>query len=332
MSAAVVSAVLRGGGSTVRYSAETADLVRKACEKLSYTQNLAAGYLRRRHTYALGVLVFHLCDEYCATIVSGVESALAATPYSLLLADTRRDEAKVKRSLTLFRQKRVDGILVVGCSDATIDTVCAEANRNDIPLVIVGPDISDRGVASVLCDQVGGAYEATKHLIDLGHRQIAAIFDDIEIQDAKERVIGMRKAFADHKLSFDESLIHHCLSSTDEFSVGYEATRSLLKRPFTALFAGGGDKHAAGAIRALTEAHLRVPTDVSVVAFDNLSFAAYLQPPLTTVIQPLEEMGKQAAELFLKLLGRDSAFSANVGCRIVLATRLIVRDSTRGVN
>lgn len=332
VSAAVVSAVLRGGHGTVRYSERTADAVHLACEKLNYTRNLVAAYRRGQRTYSLGVLVFNLCDEYCATILAGVERALGDTTYSLLLGDTRREEAKVQHDMTLFRQKRVDGIIVVGCSDETIRTVRTEARKNEIPTIIVGPDLSHEGVPSVFCDQVGGARDATRHLIELGHRRIAGIFDDIEIDDAKARMVGMRRAFEEHGLTIDESLIHHCLPSTDEFRTGYEAARLLLKRSFTALFAGGGDKHAVGAVRALREAGLRVPEDVSVIGFDNLSFAEYLQPSLTTVVQPLEEMGIQAAELVLKILEQGGPHSVGVGHRIALPTRLIVRQSTRPVD
>jgi DNA-binding LacI/PurR family transcriptional regulator len=331
VSPAVVSAVLRGSSGTVRYSEKTAQAVRRACEKLHYTRNLAAAYLREQRSYSLAVLVFHLCDEYCATVVSGVESELATTPYSLLLADTRRDEEKVRQYMNLFRQKRVDGILIVGCSDATIQTVCTEARWNSIPTVIVGPDLGEAGVPSVSCDQTGGAYAATKHLIDLGHRRVAGIFDDIEIQDARQRVVGMAKACAESGLPFDEALIHHCLPSTDEYRMGYEAAHILLKESFTALFVGGGDKHAVGAVRALSEAGLRVPEDVSVVAFDNLSFAAYVQPPLTTVVQPMEEMGRQAAKVFLKTVSQDASLPADDNVRIVLGTRLVVRDSTQSI-
>jgi DNA-binding LacI/PurR family transcriptional regulator len=333
VSTAVVSAVLRGSTGSVRYSTKTAEAVHRACEELHYTRNLAANYLHAKRTYSIGVIVFNLCDEYCSTVLAGVESELAGTSYSLLLSDTRRDETRVQQYLTLFRQKRVDGIVVVGCSDQTVDTVCEQSRMDSIPTIIVGTDLSDRGVPSVLCDQVGGAYQATRHLIESGHVRIAGVFDDIEIRDARERLLGMRNALDEAQIETDHRLFGHCFPSTNEFETGYEAMRGLLRKPsvrqsITAVFVGGGDAHAIGAIRALAEAGLRVPQDISVVGFGDLMFTAYSQPSLTTVAQPMREMGVEAARLLLRLLNHELPAFADSGCRSVLATRLIVRSSS----
>lgn len=329
VSIGVVSAVLHGKKGPIRYSPKTAKAVLKAAEKLNYTQNLAMGYLRGRKTYSVGVMVFDLRDFYCTSILAGMEKVLIDTPYSLLLSDTVRHEERVEEYIRLFRQKRVDGILIVGCTDATIEVVSGQANRNMIPIIIVGTDVSHNGISSVLADQMSGAYDAVQHLIKLGHKHIAGIFDNITVRDSNERMTGMRKAMEENGLEFNSRLMHILDSYMNPFEAGYSGMQSLLKlkEPLTAVFASG-DSFAVGAIQALCEAGKLVPKDVSVVGFDDVDFAEYYNPPLTTVAQPLEQMGERTTKLFLEIMESDAPFSSRLGHRIALGTRLIVRKST----
>lgn len=329
VSPAVVSAVFRKTKSSVRYSTRTAEAVRKASEKLHYTPNLAISYLRSRQTYSVGVLVFDLCDNYCATILAGMETILAQTQYSLLLSDTRRREEKVGEYIRLFRRKRVDGIIVVGCSDSTVQEVHQQAQRNQIPTIIVGTDASEGGVPSVFCDQAVGAFEAVCYLLDLGHRRIAGIFDAATVRDSNERLAGMEKAIRKRGLELDPALICHCKQYSDPFEGGYDSMKNLLQSnsDFTAVFASG-DSFAAGTIWALRQAGRRVPDDVSVVGFDDLDFARFYNPPLTTVAQPTKQMGRQAAEMFLSIASGEIPQPEKPAACVALDTKLIIRSST----
>lgn len=333
VSQAVVSAVLNGSKGSVRYSKQTRESVLRVSERLGYTRNLSLSYLHKGSTYSVGVMVFDLCDYYCAAIVTGMEKAFADTLYSILVHDTCHEEDRTNEQIELMRQKRVDGIVVIGCTDSVIQAVGRQAGRSSIPMIIVGTDLSHENVPSVICNQEQGAFDATVHLLDLGHRRVAGLFDQPTVHDSNERLSGMRRALEESRVEFDPDRIEHCSAYRDPFAAGYEGMQRLLgrTRSFSAVLASG-DSFALGAIRALSEAGKAVPSDVSVVGFDDANYAAYANPPLTTVAQPLETMGRRAAEIFLTTASGSDGKPRRGDCRVVLEAHLKVRASTMSRN
>ena len=329
VSQAVVSAVLSGSKGSVRYSQKTEEAVLRASERLGYTRNLSLNYLHKGSTYSVGVMVFDLCDYYCAAIVAGTEKVFENTLYSILLHDTCHQEDRANEHINLLRQKRVDGIVIVGCTESVIQTVGRQAGQSSIPMIIVGTDMSHDGVPSVICDQAQGAYEATRHLLALGHRRIAGLFDQPTVRDSNERLSGMSRALEASGARLDPALVEHCTAYQDPFAAGYEGMQRLLGRDprFTAVFASG-DSFAVGAMRALSETGKRVPTDVSVVGFDDANYARYLNPPLTTVAQPLQLMGMEAGAMFLETVQDAAPGPHRSRCRVTLEAQLTIRSST----
>jgi DNA-binding LacI/PurR family transcriptional regulator len=202
------------------------------------------------------------------------------------------------------------------------DTEILEVFLNSqIPLVMVGePDRTD--VSYVDTDNYSGGYTATKYLIDLGLQRIGLIATDIN-KSSEDRLRGYKQALLDHNIAVDEQLIAWGNYTVES---GYLAMRALLPFQPDAVFSSN-DAMAVGCMRALREANLRVPEDISVVGFDDLPHAMHTEPPLTTIQQTIQESGCEAVELLLKLLNHDGPLPL----RTILPNTLIVRGTTRAV-
>jgi len=217
----------------------------------------------------------------------------------------------------LFLQRSVDGLIAV-------DTPWSLSLK--VPVVTVSGHNQVKGVINVVLDHVRAAELAIKHLAELGHRQIAFIKGQEFSSDTDIRWANIEKAARQFQIPIHSALVGQLEGDSPSPELGYEATRKLIatRQPFTAVFAFN-DISAMGAIRALRESKLRVPDDVSVVGFDDIQSAAYQNPALTTVRQPLREMGRIAAET---LLGRIRSSEAHPGGEIMVKPELIVRDTT----
>jgi DNA-binding LacI/PurR family transcriptional regulator len=196
-----------------------------------------------------------------------------------------------------------------------------------VPVVTVSGHNQVKGVTNIVLDHVRAAEVALKHLFQLGHREIAFIKGQEFSSDTEVRWSTIEKAARQLNLSISPALISQLQGDSSSPELGYDATRKLLAahKPFTALFAFN-DISAMGAIRALREAKLLVPEDVSVVGFDDIQSAAYQNPALTTVRQPLHEMGRIAAETLLRRI-RHSPLDSRGG-ETMVEPKLIIRDTT----
>ena len=302
-------------------SARTRERVEEAIEELGYVPNRVARSLRLKRTHTLALVVTDITNPFWTTVARGVEDAAQGAGFNVILCNTDESEAKQHRYLDVLLQKRVDGILLVpaGTSTELGDWI----RKQSTPVVVLDRRIRCAQVDVVYSDSEGGAYQLIRHLLSLGHRRIAVLSGPKDISTAEDRVTGYRKALIEAGLEVRADWVRYGEFNQES---GYEMAQQVLAtlpRP-TALFAAN-NFIAIGALRALRQAGLRVPEDLSVVAFDDLTSGLVIEPFLTVADQPAYEMGRQATEL---LLARLSGSATNGYREIVLPTQLAVRRSS----
>ena len=287
---------------------------------LGYVANAQARRLAGGQTCILGMLVPDIGSEYVGEIVRGVGDALERSGYDLLLYTTHRDPERERLRLAGLAGGMADGLLTV--LPKTIDTHLRMLEQLTLPVVIIDHRGANTPLPTIATDNLSGARSAMEHLTTLGHRRIGFVTGDVETGAAGERLRGYRDGLRAAGLPFDEALVEQ----GDFYQArGFEAALRLLRLPGppTAIFAAN-DVSAFGVTAAVRELRLRVPDDVSVVGFDDIPSARQTHPPLTTVRQPLYDMGAAATRLLLPLLkGGEAAVP-----RLSLPTELVVRGSS----
>lgn len=324
LSPSTVSLVLNRSPVADSIPQETKDRVFVAARELDYRPNYLARSLRSRRTFTIGIVLPEVSEGYAAGIVSGVEARLLQDGYFYLLAGHRRDEERLDECMGLLQDRSVDGLVL-------INTPISEPPR--LPTVAVSGHTELAGVTNVIIDHDRGAITALAHLKELGHERIAFFKGHRRTSDAAVRWAAIARAAHELGLEIRPELTLQLSgdSAGAEFSPeeGYEEGhvfgRRLLDRgeELTALFAFN-DISAIGAMRAFLDADLSVPEDVSIIGFDDIESAAYQNPSLTTVRQPLRQMGETAAEVLLAQLAGGAA----PGSFVTIEPELVVRDST----
>ena len=316
-----------------------------AIEALGYRPNGIARSLVLQRTHTIGIVVDNLRATFLFRLIEGLERGAEEfdhdEQYNVIFCNANGDHARKERHIRFLTQGRVDGIVIYGSlvHDDTLIRGLAAAN---FPFILIENDIEGLDVNKIVIDNARGAMEATEHLIALGHRRIAHIGGNRHLKITEDRLEGYLRALRTHGIPVDESLIAFPdFSNADEwknrddgldqnlyFDRGYVEMKKLLARgaaPDAIFFAT--DLSAYGAIRALAEAGLNVPEDVSVVGFDDEVAAAgsFQCKPITTVRQPLREAGNLGIRrLIASIVAPDAPKE-----RVVLPTELILRGSTR---
>lgn len=318
LSPATVSLVINKSPVADSIPKETKERIFAAVRKYKYRPNFFARSLRARRSLTIGVIVPEVSDGYSASVMSGLEDHLLQEGYFYFVVSHRHRPDLIDEYPRLFIERAVDGLIAV-------DTPWTLALS--IPVVTVSGHNHVKGVTNIVLDHVRAAEVALKHLAELGHRQIAFIKGQEFSSDTEVRWSNIEKAARSLDLPIVPALVSQLQGDSPSPEVGYEATRKILAsgKPFTALFSFN-DISAMGAIRALREAKLRVPQDVSVVGFDDIQSAAYQNPALTTVRQPLREMGRIAAETLLQRIRRGGQSSQRA--EIIVEPKLIIRETT----
>jgi DNA-binding LacI/PurR family transcriptional regulator len=318
LSPATVSLVINRSPVADSIPQETKDRILAAARKYKYRPNFFARSLRAQRSFTVGVIVPEVSDGYSASVMSGVEDHLLQEGYFYFVVSHRHRPDLIDEYPRLFLERSVDGLIAV-------DTPWTLSLS--VPVVTVSGHNQVKGVTNIVLDHVRAAEVALKHLFQLGHRDIAFIKGQEFSSDTEVRWANIEKAARQLGLQISPALISQLKGDSPSPHLGYEATRKLLAshHPFTALFAFN-DISAMGAIRALREAKLRVPDDVSVVGFDDIQSAAYQNPALTTVRQPLREMGRIAAETLLRRIRRSASDSH--GGETMVEPKLIIRETT----
>jgi len=319
VSPSTVSRMLNGKG---QFAPATRTAVEQAVEQLRYRPNTIARSLRTKSTQTIAFLLPYVPDPFFVSLIGGIQQHALNHDYAILLCVTEGDPEREERYLHLLQAKQVDGALIDG--PVLPATRVARFVEDGFPIVCVDRDVDLPSVPLVQVDNRLGARRATEHLLSLGHRRIAHVSGSElqRLRHSRERLAGYREALAAAGVREDPRLV-----ATGDYTEegGRGATRALLDAgaEFSAVFAAN-DLSAIGAMRALAERGRRVPTDVSVVGFDDVHISAFINPPLTTVHQPAAEIAQRATELLIALIhGREVAER-----RHVLEPRLVVRAST----
>ncbi len=299
--------------------ARTAERIRKIAQREGYTPSAVGRGLVTNKTEAIGVVVTSIADPFNGEVVAGIEELANEHGYTVILATSQADPRREVAVVRSFQGRRVDGILVASSRVGALhEPLLAELQ---IPIVLLNNQHPSAFAHSVRFDNEEGAYQATRHLVELGHARIAYLGDELGLYSDEERFAGFRRMMAESGVPVEEPLVVRGNGKTEG---AREAARKLLlaaERP-TAIFCYN-DMSALGVLYEAAAHGLQVPNDVSVTGFDDIFFARYLRPSLTTVRQPMKEMGRKAMELLLALLRKEDAAKT-----ILVAGELVVRDST----
>ncbi|MFB7916636.1 LacI family DNA-binding transcriptional regulator [Streptomyces sp. NPDC056061] len=316
-----VSRVING---SPRVSAHTREAVEAAVAELGYVPNRAARALAGNRTDAIALVVPEpetrfFAEPYFSDIVRGVGAALADTDMQLLLTLVGNDRER-RRLAQYLTAHRVDGVLLV--SVHADDPLPDLLEQLGMPAVMSGRRSADEPLAAVDSDNFEGARAAVDHLVSRGRRHIATITGRLDVYGARRRLDGYREALRDAGIAPDEQLVAQG-DFTEEG--GARAMRELLaRRPGADAVFAASDVMAAGARQVLREAGRRIPDDVALVGFDDSAVARHMDPALTSVRQPIEEMGRTMTQVLLQEIGGESRERP----QIVLPTELVVRDSS----
>lgn len=268
-----------------------------AIDALQFKPNLVARGLARGQSMAIGVLTQSMSSLFFGELAHGIDSHLRGGAYHPVYATGQWQLEEEMEALHLLLERQVDGLIILsgGTPDDAIRALAAQ-----MPVIAVTRSVPGLESQCLPTENAPGAYQATRYLIELGHKRIAHITGLLSIPDARERLNGYRQALDESGLEIDERLIAEGAFTEES---GVNAAEALLQRgvPMTAIFAGN-DQMAYGARLALYRHGLNVPEDISLVGFDDLLSSAYATPPLTTVRQHMFELGRAAAEGILRLL------------------------------
>ena len=306
------------GSRTVR--PETRAAVLAAVEKLNYRPSSAARELSRGKSMTIGTIVKDITSPYHAAITRGIQRGLNDRSYRSIIASVASVEES-KPVLDVIMDSNVESIIVL--SEYLDEQELLEL-AEQIPVVPVSRSIPDLANQSISIDNFKGGYEATRHLLTLGHQRIAHITADANDQGVILRRNGYLRALQDAGITPDPALI---IEGGWQESDGYHCAQALLSRgtDFTAVFAGS-DFTAYGAMLAFYEHNIKVPDQVSIVGFDDVLYSAFSLPPLTTIRQPMDEMGIAAAQMAIRLINNEPVEP------LVLPLSLIIRASTRRID
>jgi DNA-binding LacI/PurR family transcriptional regulator len=315
----------RALGNYGRVSTASRNLALRAARELKYHPNALARGMKRRSTSTVGLIVGNICNPFFSTVVRTVEGTLIKRGYNLIICDSDEDISKEISHTQVLFQRRVDGIIVspTASPEGKLSKAAKLITERGVPLVLIDRLVPGVRVPTVAADNIGGAFEATKFLLELGHKRIGVIVGRKTLDSMAGRVEGYRRALASVDAAFDPTLI------VDGLDVGVrggsQATQRLLAltSPPTAIIAMN-NLLVLGALNAIREKSLQVPRDISIIGWDDFDAASHLRMPLTVVDQPAGVMATMAAEHLLRLMSGETA---NQPLEILLRCSLIVRES-----
>lgn len=302
-------------------SPETRTKIEAAIAQLGFVPNRLASGLRSKRTNTLALVLTDITNPYFTTIARGVEDMASEAGYTVIFCNTDESVSKERMYVQMLLEKRVDGILLVP-AQSTPDSV-ALIQKHDTPVIVLDRRVPNVKTDIVRCDSEEGAYQLTRLLLSLGHRQIAILDGPKDVSTSKDRLDGYRRAMTEAGIS--NSTRQEYIGSFTQAS-GYEMTRKAFSRSPnpTGLFAAN-NFIAYGALKALQELGLRVPEDVAVVGFDDLPPALVAFPFLTVAVQPAYEMGQKAIEI---LLNKLSATPSDCCEEVILQAEIIIHQSS----
>jgi len=316
-----VSRVINGDS---RISEKTKNKVLLIIKKLGYTPNAIARGLKTKRTFTLGMLIPDITNPFFAEIARGAEDAANVNGFNVILCNTDDKLKKERIYLDILKEKRVDG-LILGTAHIK-DKSILELEKNNFPYMLVSCNIEGLDKNCIIVDDEAGGIMATEHLIKLGHRRIAHITGPLKTRSALNRLKGYKLALKKYEIEYRDELV-----GEGDFRIkgGYQVMKRFLKlaEPPTAIFAAN-DLLALGAIQAIQKKKYHIPEDFCIIGFDDIRLASFVYPPLTTIRQPMLEMGALAVKMLLRII-EEGEFNQR---KEVLESKLIIRESCKKIN
>lgn len=296
----------------------TRSRIHKIAQDLGYTPDAIARGLVTQHTRTVGVIVTTIADPFAGELFRGIEAIAGPQGYRVFLGTSHADPDREVSLVRGLREWRVDGVIVAASRVGALYMPLLK--EIGVPLVLINSQHEGPFIHSVAVDNYESAVRAVQHLIQLKHRVIGYLGGPADHASQRERLEGYQRALENAGISFDSSLV---IAGNGRADSGTQATQLLARSPeMTALFCYN-DMTAIGAMQALKKAGRHVPDDISIVGFDDIELASYMDPALTTVHQPKDQMGKMAMWMLIDLLNGKSVTNVTV------TGKLVVRDSTR---
>ena len=304
-----VNTVSRAINDRPEISSDTKQKILEVANELGYRPNRPAQRLRSDKTGTIGVVVADIANPFFSELVKGIEETARKDGFSLILQDTNEDCQIEMDAVEMLMAERVDGVLI---SPTQYDKkALLELDKYGIPFVLLARYFDDLETHYVIPDDVKGGYLATSHLLNLGHERIAFLNGPTHISSAKDRLKGYRKALSEsEEVEFDSTLIREDVLTMDE---GYRVATSLLKETApdypSGIFAYS-DFVALGVIKAIRKLKLRIPEDIALVGYDNVSFSSCLEVPLTSIDIHKYMLGKYGFQTLKRIIFEDNGGDA----------------------
>jgi LacI family transcriptional regulator len=321
------STVSRALSGSALIAPETIIRIRQAAAEMGYQASAAARSLKTKRSRVLGVIVSSMDDPFFAEILQGVEDTAQASGYSLFIASSQRDPERGQKVARSMMEHRADGVII--CSTSFSTEQSQQLQDGGFPMVVINNQAAENFSYSIYHDDVDGARQITRHLIDLGHQRIAYLGDSLSGRTSLDRLTGFHTEMNSAGLVVPPEYIYEVPGGTPE--LGATSVNHFLDNPVrpTAIICFN-DMLAIGLLKALQQADLEIPADISITGFDNIRFSTYTNPPLTTFDQPKRFIGLEATRLLLDLLRMENTSG---GSEIkIFKGRLLIRKSTAAPN
>jgi LacI family transcriptional regulator, repressor for deo operon, udp, cdd, tsx, nupC, and nupG len=302
-------------------SKKTRSKVLEAVKKSGYVANALGRSLRTQRSDTVVVLVPDISNPFFSNIIQGIESEAKSKGYRIVLGDTQMDRERERSYADMVKQRQADGIILLGASipfDVDPQTKTADPSW---PPMVMGCEYLDIDLPTVRIDNVSAAFDATAHLIDLGHKKIAYINGPKDSPLSIDRLRGFHQALEQAGI---ESRADWIAQGSYSLQSGVDAMQGLLSGDAPSAVFCANDEMAIGALKAAKQMALRVPDDISIVGFDDIRFADYCDPPLTTIHQPRADIGRSVMKVMCQLLSGEVLDQQDV----VLPHALVIRQST----
>lgn len=324
-----VSRVLNKNGYV---SEETRLRVLDVVKEMNYRRNGLARSLKRQRTETIGLVLGDISNPYSTELARAVRQAATMNSYNLFICISEHSAEEDIAAFESLTSHSIDGLIVATRANDAGDDYLKSIVENNVPVVVIGRDFYHEQIDYISADNLSGGYEATQHLIDLGHRRIGFIGATLDGEVKLKRLQGYLNALKKHGIEADERLVTGRREaktgvpgySTEE--IGYEGMKRLLSLPNrpTAVFARN-DFTAIGAMTAIKAAGLRIPRDIAIIGFDDIPLAVHMSPSLSTVRQPMHLQGQIAAEFLLRRIEAEDVLPRE---EKILNCELIIREST----
>lgn len=318
--ASTVSRALRGSN---RVKLKTKVMVLNAAKEMGYSKNLFASSLRTGKGSTIGVIVPQIQRNFFSGVIHGIEEVLFKNGYNLIICQSNERLEREKENIEVLLSKRVDGIIISVSKETDNYDHLSKVIEANVPLVQFDRVINDLNTSTVVNDNYYGAYQATKHLIDQGYKNILHFRGPLNINIYSERLRGYKTALEDNDLTFDQKHVFAALNEQD----GQTAATNLIsqKITFDSIFSAS-DFSALGAIKYFNLQKMKAAVPIGIVGFANEPFTQIIQPSISSVDQEKEEMGRSCAHMILEQLSTDEAVRTTK--TLLLRPRLIIRESS----